>query len=138
MLVSGLSRSLFLSGDGPPGSFSGSRIGLGSLSPHGKSTNVALATVASDIHKALDIGLDLTAEISLDLVVVLDDRRNLAYLLLGEVSDPGIAANPNRREDTPRAGKPDPMDMRQRVFQAFLRRDIDACNSGHWSNLTSP
>lgn len=47
----------------------GARVGVGTLPTGGQAAPMTQATVAADVHKALDIAGDVTAEVALHLVV---------------------------------------------------------------------
>ena len=60
-------------------------VGVGALPTDGESAAVAKALVAADLDLAADVGGHLTAEVTLDLVLLLDPVAQLDQLLVGEV-----------------------------------------------------
>jgi hypothetical protein len=81
-----LPAGLLLAGDGALRTLAGTRVGLGALSVHGKATAVPQALVATDLDLAADVRSDLTAEVTLELVVALevvaqDDERRMSGLM---------------------------------------------------------
>ena len=51
---------------------------------------MAQALVAADLHLALDVLLDLAAQVALDLEVLVDVGADAVDLFVGEVTDPGV------------------------------------------------
>ena len=52
---------------------------------------MAQALPAADLHLAADVLLDLTAQVALDLEVLVDVGADPVDLFVGEVADPGVA-----------------------------------------------
>ena len=80
-----LLAGLLLAGDGALRALAGARVGLGALTAHGQAPAVPDALVAADLDLAADVGGDLAAQVTLDLVVGLDVVAELDQLLVGEV-----------------------------------------------------
>ena len=55
------------------------------------------ALVGPDLDLAADVRLHLTAQVSLDLEIVLDPVAQLDELLVAEVLDAGVRVDPGRR-----------------------------------------
>src|ERR1700741_523284 len=72
----------------------GARVGLRPLPVHGQPAAVADALVAADLDLAPDVGLDLAAQVTFDLVGGVDPVAGPGQLLVGPVIDPGIATDP--------------------------------------------
>ena len=51
---------------------------------------MAQAAVAANLNQTLDIQADLTAQVTLDVVVALDDFTQLSSLFFGQVLNAGI------------------------------------------------
>jgi hypothetical protein len=66
---------LLLAGDGALRALAGASVGLGALSVDGQAATVTDALVAADLDLAADVGSDLAAEVTLNLVVALDVSR---------------------------------------------------------------
>ena len=80
---------LLLTGHGALGALASTRVGLGALAVHRQVTAVAQALVAADLDLAADVRLDLTTQVTLNLVAAVDVGAELDQLLLGEVLDAG-------------------------------------------------
>jgi hypothetical protein len=63
--------------------FAGSGIGFGTLPAYRKAAAMPQSPVTPDIHKPLDIHADLTAQVSLNLVVLVDDLSYFGNFFLG-------------------------------------------------------
>jgi hypothetical protein len=97
----------------------------------GKSANVPLPAVAADVHQTLDVLLHVAAQIALNLVVVLDVQRDSADFFFGQVPHANIGIDPTRDRIARARCRPDAVNIRQRKFNALLRRNIDTSNAGH-------
>src|SRR5438876_1982815 len=82
-----LQGSLLLSGDRLLGPLACARVRVRALPPNGEAPAVADALVATDLDLTFDVLRDFTAEISFDLVVLIDVGADLQHLVLGKVSD---------------------------------------------------
>src|SRR6476619_6946337 len=76
---------LLLAGDGALRALAGARVGLGPLAAHRQATAVPQALVATDLDLAADVGLHLTAQITLHLEVALDVVAQLGHLIVGQI-----------------------------------------------------
>ena len=81
-----------LVGDGLPTSFTRTGVGTGPLSPDGKTFLVALATVAVDFDKTLDVERAFPTGIAFG-VVFGDFRTDGGELFIGEVFDADVFAD---------------------------------------------
>src|SRR5919112_4105910 len=83
------SLRLLLAGDGALGALAGARVGLGALAADRQAHAVAATLVAADLDLAPDVGLDLTAEVTLDLEVgAVDGVAELDQLVVTQLVDP--------------------------------------------------
>src|SRR3954453_5029329 len=90
---------LLLAGDGALRALAGARVGLGALAADRKAHAVTATLVAADLDLATDVGLDLTAEVTLDLETGgLDRVAELDQLLLGEGVHAGVRADAGLHE----------------------------------------
>ncbi len=69
-------------------------IGVGSLSPNGKTATVPDPLIGADLNLALDVLADFTSQVAFDAEVLIDVATDLEDLVLGEVTDfrPGVEA----------------------------------------------
>src|SRR5215469_12875404 len=84
---------LLLAGDGLLLALAGARVGLRPLTVHRKAPAVPDALVAADLDLPADIRGDLTAEVTLDLVVRVDPLAQLLQVVVAECVNPGVAAH---------------------------------------------
>jgi hypothetical protein len=90
-------------------------------------TTVAKTLVAADLDLAADVGGDLTAEVTLDLEVALDEVTEGDELVVGQVLDADVTGDTGLRQCLDGAGTADAVDVRECDLHALLARDVDAC-----------
>jgi hypothetical protein len=78
--------------DRPTWTFASSRIGLGALTTQGQAFAVSQATVATEIHEALDVHVNFAAQVALDRFLG-DFVANLIEFFLVEVGNFGLLGN---------------------------------------------
>src|SRR4030081_2846661 len=76
---------LLLAGNRLLRTLAGASVGLGSLTTHGQPAAPPQALIAADLDLAADVGLDLTTEVTLDFIVVLDVVPQPDEVLVGQV-----------------------------------------------------
>src|SRR5947207_7644381 len=91
--------NLLLSGDGLLGSLTGAGVGMGALAVDRQPAAVTDALVGADLHLALDVLGDISAQVALHLEVGVHPRPQATDLLVGEVPDPGVAGDPGGLAD---------------------------------------
>ena len=110
---------------------------MGALTADRQALTVTQATVAADVHEALDVLALLTTEVALDhevgLIDVLADGVNF---LLGEVLDTGVRIDVRLRADLAGGGAADAVNVGQTDLDALLAREIDTANTGQRSLLS--
>src|SRR5215210_2026082 len=90
-----LLRRLLLTGDlHALGALARARVRLRVLTAHRQSATVADPAVAADLHQALDGLGALAAEVALNGVVAIDQIAKLRDLVVGQVADVGVRADP--------------------------------------------
>src|SRR4051794_22352343 len=122
---------LLLAGDRALGALAGARVGPRALPMHGKAAAVADTRVAADLDLAADVGGHLAAEVTLDLEVALDVVAQLDEVVVGQVADPQVRADPGGGQRLLGAGAPDAVDVRERDLEALLAREVDADEACH-------
>src|SRR5687768_8559829 len=95
---------LLLAGHGLRWALAGTRVGARPLAAHRQATAVPDALVAADLHLAADVGRHLAAEITLDLVVGLDEIAQLHDLVVAQIPRALARADPGRFEALEGAG----------------------------------
>src|SRR5687768_12901129 len=88
-LAMGLLPHLLLARHGLLRALAGPGVGMGALATDRQAPAMADALVGADLHLALDVLLDVPAQVALDLDVGVDPRPQPDDLLVGEVADPG-------------------------------------------------
>src|SRR5262249_33112286 len=110
------------------------RVRLRALPVHGQAAAVPQAPIGADVHQALDVHGVLTAQRALHLVLALDERAQLARVLVGERLHPRVRIHACFLEQALRRGRPDAEDVRERDLDALFHREIDACDTCHRSS----
>ena len=127
----GLAGSLLLAGNGLLGALAGTGILLSVLTADRQATTVTNTAIAADLHQTLDIQAHLTAEVTLNLQVVLDVVTELADLILGEILDAGVGIDADIREHFLRGGQADTVDVGQADLHALFSGQVYARNTCH-------
>src|SRR5205085_11058280 len=128
--------NLLLTGDGLLGALAGAGVGMGPLATNGKAAAVTQALVAADLHLALDVLLDLAAQVTFDLEVVVDVGTKLVHFVVGEVTDPRVGVHAGGRADLLGLTRANPVDVGEGDDEALFARDVDASYTSH--RLTLP
>src|SRR5271169_6909456 len=102
---------LLLAGDGLLLALAGARVGLRPLPVHREPAAVADSLVAADLDLAPDVGLDLAAQVTFDLVMRVDPVPELHQLVVTEAADPGVAADAGSLQRLQRPGAADAIDI---------------------------
>ena len=92
---------------------------------------MAQAAVRADLDEPLDVQRRLATEVALDLVAPIDQLAEAVDLLLGEITDAGVRIDVRLRQDLLAGRQADPIDVRERHFDALLTRDIDTGDACH-------
>src|SRR3954465_5674995 len=129
------SLGLLLAGDGALGTLAGTRVGLGALAADREALAVPATLVAADLDLAPDVGLDLAAEVTLDLdlVVALDRVAELHELLVAELVDAEVGADPGHGQELLGAGTADAVDVGECDLDALVAREVDTNEACHVS-----
>ena len=127
-----LLAGLLLAGDGLLRALAGAGVGLGALAAHRQAAAVPDALVAADLDLAADVGGDLAAQVTLDLVVGLDV---VAQLRRGPRRSGPWRAGPGSMPVAARvccgAGAADPVDVGERDLHPLVAGEIDADETCH-------
>jgi hypothetical protein len=97
----------------------------------GKVIQTFFNTVGADLHLALDVLLDVPAQVTLDLQVLVDVAPELADLFVGQVPHPAARVDPGVGADLGGEGVADAEDVGEGDDGPLLARDVDAGYSGH-------
>src|SRR3954451_9143812 len=86
---------------------------------------MAQAAVAADLHQALDVLGPLAPQVTLDDQVVVDRVAELRDLVVGQVTDVGVRADPQLGQELGRGGLTDSVDVREADLYALVEGDVD-------------
>src|SRR4051812_39778253 len=125
------SLGLLLAGDGPLRALAGTGVRLGALTADGQALAVPAALVAADLDLATDVGLDLTAKVTLDLVVRFDRVAELHELLVAQLVDPHVRVDASRGQKLLGAGTADAVDVGECDLHALVTREVDTNEACH-------
>jgi hypothetical protein len=89
------------------------------------------APVAADVHEALDIHRDFSAQGAFDAKVLLDRLPKLVGISIGEIANALLGVDASRLENSSRQSAPDPEDVRQADLDLLLTREIHPSNTSH-------
>src|ERR1700677_1451543 len=98
------------------GGMTGARIGLGALTAPRQAAAVPNALVAADLDLASDVGLHLTAQVTLDLEVAFDVVAQMGHLIVGEVLGATIFVDLDCGQDFVITGTANAEDIGQRAI----------------------
>lgn len=124
-----LLSSLLLVSNGLSSTLASASIVLCALSSKRKSKTMSDTTVATDVHKALDVELGLTTEISLYLISVGNLLSDAGSLLVSPVLDLNVAINASSIEDASSTATPYTVYIGQGYLTSLVLWQIDAYNS---------
>src|SRR5215472_14052256 len=122
---------LLLAGHGLLPALAGAGVRLRPLAVHGQPTPVADALIAPDLHLAPDVGLHLTAQITLDLVGGVDPVTQLHEVVIGQIVHPDVPADTGLLQRLKRAGTAYPVNVSKRDLKALLAREVDHNQACH-------
>src|ERR1700683_3932700 len=121
-----LLADLLLAGHGLGLALTGACVGLSALAVHRQPTTVPDALVAADLDLPPDVGLHLAAEVTFDLVVRFDPVSQLNKLVIGNLVDSSVSADPRTAQGLDRTGTADAVNIGEGDFQPLVTREVDA------------
>lgn len=104
---------------------------MGALSSDRQALLVTHAAVAVDVDQPLDVHRDLLAELTLDLVVLLDDATDRCDLDLREVMGADRAIDARLLQDLDGGVAADAENVGERNVDALVAGQVDALNACH-------
>src|SRR5262245_61531491 len=120
-----LLAGLLLAGDRALGTLAGTRVGTGPLPAYGQATAVPDAGVAPDLDLAANVGGNLAAQVTLDLVVGFDVVTQQDDLVVGQVLRALVGVDAGRGERLRRARTAHPEDVGERDLHPLLAGEVD-------------
>jgi hypothetical protein len=109
-------------------------IGTGALAAQREAFAVAEAPVASDVHQALDVGLDFPAQRTFDLEVIVDDTTYVANVFLGPIFHTDVFADSRFRENADRSRTANAEDVGETDYAPLVLGKVNASNTCHIMN----
>jgi len=98
---------------------------------HGEPAAVADSLVAADLDLPPDVALDLAAQVTFDLVGGVDPVAELDQLLVAQVADPGLAADPGGVQRLQGPGAADAVDIGKRDLYPLVAGEVNARKPSH-------
>src|SRR6266508_2365461 len=121
---------------GTTGSLSHPRVGARPLAVDRKIASVPQTAIAPNLHQPLDVEVHLATEVTLNLVLAVDDLAQPAYLVLGQVADPGVRTNVGPLQDLPGRAGTDTINGRQSGLNPPIARNVYTSDSSHFSSAS--
>src|SRR6266487_2170991 len=131
-----LLAGLLLAGHGLLLALAGACVGLRALAVHRQPAAMPQALVAPDLDLAPDIGLDLAAQVTLDLVVRLDPVPELYELRVAHLMNAGVTADAGTAQRLQCAGPADAVDIGKGNLKPLLSREVNANQACHRGQLS--
>ena len=91
---------------------------------------MAKAAVAANLHQAGDVLLDLTTQVTLDGVGLVDGVAELGDLVLGKIADAGGGVDAGLLTNLAGSGAADAVDVGKTDLDALLAREVDTVDTG--------
>src|SRR5205823_3661643 len=123
-------RPLLLRGDPPPSSHRTARpapragVGARALAVHRQPATVPYASIAPDLHQALDVQVDFPTQITFDRKMAVDVIPQARDLVLGQLPHPRLGPDPHGAHRLTTLRAPDAMDIRQRDPHLLVIRNV--------------
>src|SRR5262249_1710730 len=95
------------------------------------------ATITADVDQALDVQLDLAAQIALDAIFAVQDLADPPNLLLGQVAHSDVRVDVGFLENVKPIRVADTKDIGDRNLDLLVTRDVNPSNTCHTALLLS-
>src|SRR5437660_7616181 len=113
--------------DGFARTFAGSRVRARALATNRQATSMPDPAITIDRLQTLEVALRFTAQIAFDRDLVARDRmNNFVQLLRGKIFRAQIRIDIGLIENALRDRRPDPVNIGERRFDAFIRRNFNS------------
>src|SRR5262249_52268672 len=120
------SRSLLPRDETAPRALAGAGVGVSTLAVDGETLAVPESAVAAEVHEALDVLLNLSAQIAFDLVASLDDVADRLHVGFRELVHLAVLGDVRLLADLLRGRTTDSVDVRKRERDGLAAREIDS------------
>src|ERR1035437_1555455 len=112
--------------------FAGARVGLGALTAHGQTAQMANTAIALDALQPLEVHPDLAAQVAFDdIFAVLNGVHNLGELLLGQILGADARIDIRLGQDDFRVAGTNAVNVAQRNVNALVWRNFDTNDTSH-------
>ncbi len=111
-------------------SLAGAGIGAGALTTHGQAATMAEATIATQIHQALDVDGDLATQVTLDGELA-NGFAHLLQVSVGQILDPLVVGNARSITNGARGGATNAVNRREADFGVLMWRNVNTSNTCH-------
>src|SRR6266550_1042099 len=126
-------HGLLLARDGAPRSLFCARVGVRALAAHRQILAMASAAIGPDVHQPFDVHRDFRPKRAFDLVVSFDHLAQPGDFGVPQVAHARVRTDARLRENLDRVAGTDAEDVRKRVLDLFVARQIHACDTSHAS-----
>ena len=120
-----------------PLALTGSRIVLGALAAEGQTKTVTDASLATDVHEAFDVHLDLRTKFTFH-TDARDDLADFGDFVVTPILDALVFSDSSLRENVRRTGASNAVDISQGNHSSFVPGDIDTGDTGHSECVLAP
>jgi hypothetical protein len=96
---------------------------------------MAQATVAAEIHQALDVHRHVAAKIAFDLVLAIDGFADLQDFGVGQFADAAFGRDLHPCTNVLGKLRADAVNILKSDHDAFLRRNVHTCDTSHVPSL---
>src|SRR5262245_45173373 len=110
---------------------------MGSLTASRKPATMAQAPIRPDFHQSFDIEGGLFSKIAFNAVLLFNDLADLVCFVIVEVANLRIQVHAGTLQDLVRLSPSDAENVSQSDLDPFIRREIDACYTGHFSKASN-
>jgi len=84
------------------------------------------APVAADFHQALNVHGYLAAEITFDLVILINEFSQTADFIFSQITNPGIGINPRLGQHRGSPAAANAINIAERYFNPLFPRQVDS------------
>jgi hypothetical protein len=120
-----------LAGDGLGRALTRARVGVRTLTANRKALTMTQATIAAEIHEALDVHRDFTAKIAFNLEIFVDEFADLQQLGFKQLVDALVRLKAGAGANIERELRTNAVQIPKGNVKRFLIRNIYTCNTRH-------
>src|SRR6185503_4538988 len=132
-----LTRSFLFGHSHAAWSLARARVRVCSLASHRQAAAVTQSAIASDVHQAFDVHLDLLAQVAFDSALLVEDSANAIDFLFREFADALVTADAGFAQHFVCAGAANAINVCQTNFSSLISWQVDACDACHSSSVAA-